>query len=252
MGESIGARTIRLRYAGKCSGCGTELQAGTEAHWDRATRSMTCLRCLDGASSAPPEPPASADGLVENRQPEPRPILSPSVAGGSAQAEYERRHRNREERLDASWGRFAGVAKFLSDDPQSTKAWARGAEGERRLAAHLTRVLGGRAVFLHDRKHGRANIDHLVVASSGVWVIDAKNYGGKVEYRNVGGWFGPADNRIFVGGGTRPSSPQGSVGRSRQCAQRWASSMSRSSRSCASRHPIGGCSRSRSDMTGCS
>ena len=147
------------------------------------------------------EPPASAaDGLVENRQPEPRPILSPSVAGGSAQAEYERRHRNREERLDAKWGRFAGVAKFLSDDPQSTKAWARGAEGERRLAAHLTRVLGDRAVFLHDRKHGRANIDHLVVASSGVWVIDAKNYEGKVEYRNVGGRFGPADNRIFVGG----------------------------------------------------
>ncbi len=201
MGESVGARTIRLRYAGKCSGCGTELQAGTEAHWDRATRSITCLRCLDGASSAPPEPPASAaPGLVESRQPAPRPTLSPSDAGGSAQAEYERRHRKREERLDARWGRFAGVAKFLSDDPQSTKAWARGAQGERRLAAHLTRVLGDRAVFLHDRKHGRANIDHLVVASSGVWVIDAKNYEGRVEHRNVGGWFGPADNRIFVGG----------------------------------------------------
>jgi hypothetical protein len=88
----------------------------------------------------------------------------------------------------------------LSDDTQSTKAWARGAEGERRLAAHLTRLLGDRAVFLHDRKVGRANIDHMTVAPSGVWVVDAKNYTGRVEYRNVAGWLRPADNRIFVGG----------------------------------------------------
>jgi hypothetical protein len=31
-------------------------------------------------------------------------------------------------------------------------------------------------------------------------VIDAKNHEGRVEYRNVGGWIGPADNRIFVAG----------------------------------------------------
>lgn len=122
------------------------------------------------------------------------------MAGGSAQAEYERRHRQREARLEAKWGRFAGVAKFLSDDPQSTMAWARGAEGERRLAAHLARELGDRAVFLHDRKVGRANIDHLIVASSGVWVVDAKNYTGRVEYRNVAGWLSRPDNRIYVGG----------------------------------------------------
>jgi hypothetical protein len=28
---------------------------------------------------------------------------------------------------------------------------------------------------------GRANIDHLIVPSSGVWVVDAKNYAGRVE-----------------------------------------------------------------------
>lgn len=41
------------------------------------------------------------------------------------------------------------------------------------------------------------------MASSGVWVVDAKNYTSRVEYRNVGGWLGPADNRIFVGGRDR-------------------------------------------------
>jgi len=203
MGESASPRTIRLRYAGKCSGCGVELQTGMEARCDMTSRRVTCLPCVDGASSAPTRgrPPApEADGVAGKRRTEPPPILPPSVAGGSAQAEYERRHRKREERLDGKWGRFSGIAKLLSDDPQSTKAWARGAEGERRLAAYLTRVLNGRAVLLHDRKHGRANIDHLVIASSGVWVIDAKNYEGRIEYRNVAGWFGPADNRIFVGG----------------------------------------------------
>jgi hypothetical protein len=70
-------------------------------------------------------------------------------------------------------GRLAGVVKFISNDPQST-AWAKGSEGERRLAAHLVRSVGDRAVLLHDHKvpGTRGNIDHLVVASSGVWVIE--------------------------------------------------------------------------------
>jgi hypothetical protein len=36
-----------------------------------------------------------------------------------------------------------------------------------------------------------------------VSVVDAKNYTGRAEYRNVGGRLGPADNRIFVGGRDR-------------------------------------------------
>ena len=41
-------------------------------------------------------------------------------------------------------------------------------------------------MLLHDRciPGSRANIDHLAVAPSGVWVIDAKKYNGKVEVRN--------------------------------------------------------------------
>jgi hypothetical protein len=96
------------------------------------------------------------------------------------------------------------VAKFLSDDPQSTKAWAKGAEGERMLADSLWNRVGDRAVFLHDRRipASRANIDHIAVAASGVWVIDAKMYDGKVEHRDVGGWF-RRDLRIYVGGRDR-------------------------------------------------
>ena len=45
----------------------------------------------------------------------------------------------------------------------------------------------------------RANIDHLVVAASGIWIIDAKSYNGKVEQRDVRKWL-QTDNRLYVNG----------------------------------------------------
>src|SRR6266571_1114104 len=54
---------------------------------------------------------------------------------------------------------------------------------------------------LHDRRipGSRANIDHIVVAPWGVFVIDAKNYKGRVEKRDRGGFFS-TDHRLYVGG----------------------------------------------------
>jgi hypothetical protein len=117
---------------------------------------------------------------------------------------FEQNHRNRDAQIDQKWGRLAGLVKFISDDPQSTKVWAKGSEGERRLAADLTQRVGDRAVLLHDRKipGTRANIDHLAIAASGIWIIDAKNYKGKVEQRDVGGWL-KTDRRLYVNGHDR-------------------------------------------------
>lgn len=137
---------------------------------------------------------------VSEETPAPPSSFAYGVAGGSAQREYEKRHQRREQRIEQKWGRLAGVVKFLSDDPQNITAWAKGSEGERRLAAHLQTAVGDRAVLLNDRKvpKTRGNIDHLVVAASGIWVIDAKNYKGMVERRDVGGWF-KTDQRLYVG-----------------------------------------------------
>jgi hypothetical protein len=123
------------------------------------------------------------------------------MAGSSAQKEFERRHEKREAVLDQRFGRFAGVVKFLVDDPQSTRAWAKGSEGERILADALTRRIGDRAVLLHDRKIPRssANIDHLAIASSGVWIIDAKKYSGRLQRRDKGGWR-TIDYHVYVNG----------------------------------------------------
>lgn len=74
--------------------------------------------------------------------------------GRSAQDEYERRHAKHEAQIEAKWGtgRIGRVAKRLSDDPQTTKAWAQGAAGEERVAQVLSDRLGEAAVLLHDRR----------------------------------------------------------------------------------------------------
>lgn len=114
---------------------------------------------------------------------------------------YEQRRQRREAEIDKKWGRMSRVVKLLSDDPQSTKAWAQGAQGEAMLASHLLRTLGPRTVLLHDRRipGSKANIDHVVVAASGIWVVDAKNYKGRIEQRDVGGWL-QTDTRLYVNG----------------------------------------------------
>jgi Nuclease-related domain len=71
----------------------------------------------------------------------------------------------------------------LRGEPQSTRAWDIGAKGEERVGRRLERLQGGACVVLHDRSLGHGNIDHLVCTPRGVWVVDTKNYTGRVEAR---------------------------------------------------------------------
>ena len=100
--------------------------------------------------------------------------------------------------------KLGSVYLFLKDEPQSTRAWKTGSDGEERLARFFEKELPESAIVLHDRRvpGSRANIDHIVVAPSGVWVIDAKAYGGKVERRTIGSIWN-AQNRVFVAGRDR-------------------------------------------------
>ena len=123
------------------------------------------------------------------------------VAGRSALAEYDRRSAKRETAITERWGTgfAAKVVRALSTEPQSTRAWAIGAAGEAKLARELASVQG--LQVLNDRRvHGtKGNLDHIVIAPAGVFVVDAKNHKGKVELRNRG-WFLRPDYRLTVGG----------------------------------------------------
>ena len=78
----------------------------------------------------------------------------------------------------------------------------RGSVGESKLGAALGKIDRDDVIFLHDRAvpGSRRNIDHIVVAPSGVYVVDAKRYSGRVEVRDMAGLFSRANPRLFVGG----------------------------------------------------
>jgi len=99
---------------------------------------------------------------------------------------------------------MAPVVKIIAPDPQTTVAWSRGAIGEEKLGAALSRRLADGASLLADCSvpKSRSNIDFIAIAKSGIWVIDAKRYTGAVQIRDLGGWR-TVDKRLYVGGRDR-------------------------------------------------
>lgn len=174
---------MKLRYAGSCRLCGTTLPARTDAVYERVTKTVRCVECA----------PVGV---------EPAPVVT-SHAGSSARREYERRRAKDEDRLRHTWGRLGGLAVALSDERQSTTAWAAGAVGEERLGAHVDGLASPSLAVLHDRRiaRSRANIDHLVITPSGIWVIDAKHYKDRPRPRLVieGGILRPRVDKLIVG-----------------------------------------------------
>jgi hypothetical protein len=124
------------------------------------------------------------------------------VGGSSARREYERRKDRREKRIREKHPRVGGLILALTDEPQSTQAWATGAKGEEALAAGLNRLAGEGVYALHDRRIPRtkANIDHIAVSSRGVFVIDAKRYRNqRPSLRVEGGLFRPRTETLLIG-----------------------------------------------------
>lgn len=173
--SNMAVRSIRLRYATTCPSCTAALEVGTEAAWDPLTKKATCLVCADV------EPDCG-------------------VAGASAQRVADQRRARRERELTARFPRAGKYVDRLLPEPASTTAWATGAEGERALAAKLEQGLPESISVLHDRRvpGSRANIDHIVVAPSGIYVVDAKKYAGQIRRRDAGGLFS-IDERLYVG-----------------------------------------------------
>lgn len=178
---SASKKRLCLRRSDRCVVCGHELAAGDEAVWDRVSRTVTCLGCDLG--EAP---------VVEGR------------AGASALREYERRRQRREQHAREKLGGVGVLLARVIDEPQTTKAWQRGGNGEVRAGARLAKHLEGYEVkLLHDRRipgHGNANIDHLAIGPGGVTVIDTKTHRGKIRVDRVGGLFCARRSVLVIGG----------------------------------------------------
>lgn len=108
-------------------------------------------------------------------------------AGSSASRKADRLREARELRSSerSALGR-AWASVFPSAEERRRIAderhWRTGAEGEQGLAALLAKRCPD-VPMLHDRAvpHSKANIDHIAVAPTGVYVIDCKRYKGKIE-----------------------------------------------------------------------
>jgi hypothetical protein len=99
---------------------------------------------------------------------------------------HERRRRGRKQRTRQAHPRIGGLLLALRTAPQHETAFGRGELGERAVAESLERRTADTpTILLHDRRMptGGGNIDHLAIAPTGVFVIDAKNYRGKVQVR---------------------------------------------------------------------
>lgn len=174
------ARTLSLRRDDRCAVCRIQLPRGTAALWSQAARRVYCRPCAGSATLA---------------------LSGAGRAGATAAAIYDRKRAADASKTRERWGIVAPLVEAITRPKQSTEAWAKGADGEARLGVFLERELAGVAILLHDRRipGKKANIDHIAVGPSGVWVIDAKNYTGSVEKRDVGGLL-RTDLRVFVNG----------------------------------------------------
>jgi hypothetical protein len=155
-----------------------------EAWYDVDAKSVTCVDCQHRVEIA------SRPAAVTPPWPPP---IAPDPAAGRAW---------RDAQATRSWGRLAPVVEFVAE--------------EHRRAVDLGRELAGEAIVLHGRRilGAKGDIDHLVIAASGVWVVDAKSSSGKVERRDVGTWR-MVDHRLFVNGRDRTKLVDGLK---RQCA----------------------------------
>jgi len=81
----------------------------------------------------------------------------------------------------------AGWALRFRSSPDAA-AWRRGAAGERRTARLLEPLERQGWVVLHDLAvpGSRANLDHLVIGPGGVFVIDSKQYRGRLQLDPTG------------------------------------------------------------------
>ena len=202
----VTVKRLRLRRPDSCATCAIPLAIGDEAGWDRGNRTVTCLSCLDIPVDEA-APPSSASAKAESAAPPP---IETSEPGASLEREYERRVAARDKRVRERHPRIGGFLLAVTSEPATTEAFALGAQGERRVAASLEKACGAQVLFLHNRRRGAGersgDIDHIAVAPSGVWVIDAKHYeGARVDVEVSGGLRRPRTEKLVIRGRDKTS-----------------------------------------------
>jgi hypothetical protein len=179
-------KKMSLLDAGTCRTCGAAIPARTTAMYDSESMTVCCVSCGTAARAAEGSGDPAWDG---------------TIPGAGRQREYERRRAKRQTEVDARWGRLATMVRLMGDEPPTAASARSGVDAARVVAVLLERHAGSSLVTLHSRRipHGSSVIDHLVVAPSGVWVVESASHRGRVECRDSGSRRRP-DPRLVVAG----------------------------------------------------
>lgn len=191
---------IVVKRVGSCAECGAVIPLGSQAWWDPNFRILTCLSHFRVDPSPQPKSEEGQDF---------------GAAGGSAQAmqrkfqDQDQKRTNREREIFTVNHPF--LSRYIttkSTTSHQAKVWAKGAEGEIEVGRALDN-LGKKYGFLviHDRlmPKSRANIDHMAVTSTGIFIIDAKYYQGRIEVRGILEKFVGGQSQLWIGNRNRTS-----------------------------------------------
>ena len=193
-------RSLTIKHAGKCSVCGSDLPVGAKALWSPTHHLVKCAEHSKLKEAANPAPLHDEENSESNKTDEP---LSQGTPGGSALAKAQHLSQSRKERITKRYPRAGKFILAVTDDPQSTQAWVKGAQGEIGAAKELEK-LASKYNFrvLHDRRvpNSQANIDHIAITRSGIYVVDAKNYEGLIKIVDNSGIFSDPHPKLWVGG----------------------------------------------------
>lgn len=100
--------------------------------------------------------------------------------GASAKAEWRRRRKQWRRQVRGRHP-ITGLLVYLLPEPRDIRVWRQGADGERAVGSFLASHTGRGVRLLHDRAvpGSKANVDHVAVTRSGVYVVDTKNHRGR-------------------------------------------------------------------------
>jgi hypothetical protein len=103
----------------------------------------------------------------------------------------------------------AGTSALRQDKRYGGDANLKGAHGEYLMGGYLAEELAPGGRVLTDRQvpgDSDANVDHVVIASSGVWIVDSKKWAGEIHYRSPAFPSTDPNKLLTVGGIDRTSS----------------------------------------------
>lgn len=171
---------------------------GTLAIWDSDARTLACVSH---------DAPLRAEIEILPK------LESIGIAGGSAdemRARFEKRdHENAVKEKEQFASAHPFLSRFISPQERQSheaKVWAKGAQGEVEVGNRLEE-LGKKYSFavIHDRQipGSKANIDHMAITSTGIFIVDAKNYEGTIEVRKRLDGLISGESELWIGGRNR-------------------------------------------------